>query len=146
MAPPETRAPALEPQQSAPPPSPASRLFDGWYALRQLPRVVWLLGTASLLNDISSEAIFPLLPRFLASMKAPKIYLGLIEGSATAVASAIRVAAGRLSDRGPRRLMVVGGYALPAVARAVIALALAPWQVLAARLVDRAGKGVRLGP
>jgi MFS family permease len=118
----------------------------GWKGLRKLPRVVWLLGLASLLNDVSSEAIFPLLPAFLASLGAPMSFLGLIEGSADALTSVIKLAAGRLSDRGPRRLLVAGGYALPAVARMGIALALAPWHVLAARLVDRTGKGIRSGP
>jgi MFS family permease len=56
------------------------------------------------------------------------------------------VLAGRLSDTGPRRLLVVGGYAVPAVARAAIAAALAPWHVLAARVADRLGKGIRSGP
>jgi MFS family permease len=114
--------------------------------LRRLPRVVWLLGFASLLNDVSSEAIFPLLPLFLAQLGAPMRYLGLIEGSADALASIIKMVAGRMSDRGPRRLLVTGGYALPALARAGIALAAAPFHVLTARLVDRAGKGIRSGP
>jgi MFS family permease len=126
----------------APPPGPAR----GLPALRALPSVVWLLGLASLLNDVSSEAIFPLLPLFLAQLGAPMRYLGLIEGSADALASVIKMVAGRLSDRGPRRLMVSGGYTLPALARAGIALASAPVHVLTARLIDRAGKGVRSGP
>jgi MFS family permease len=117
-----------------------------WKGLRGLPRVVWLLGTASLLNDISSEAVFPLLPVFMAELGGGLSYLGVVEGAADAVAAATKVLAGRLSDRGPRRLLVVGGYALPAVARAGIAAALAPWHVLAARVVDRFGKGVRAGP
>jgi MFS family permease len=116
----------------------------GWTGL---PRVVWLLGLASLLNDVSSEAIFPLLPLFLAGLPGGgAAAIGLVEGAADALASAVKVVAGRLSDRGPRRLLVVGGYALPAAARAGIAVALAPWHVLAARLVDRAGKGIRSGP
>ncbi len=115
-------------------------------SFRSLPRVIWVLGLASLLNDISSEAIFPLLPMFLASLGAPMRYLGLIEGSADALASLIKVTAGRLADRGPRRVLVAGGYAIPAIARAGIAAALAPWHVLAARLFDRAGKGIRSGP
>jgi MFS family permease len=115
-------------------------------SFQKLPRVVWLLGFASLLNDVSSEAIFPLLPMFLVQLGAPMRYLGLIEGSADALASLIKVAAGRLSDRGPRRILVAGGYAIPAIARAGIAAALAPWHVLAARLFDRAGKGIRSGP
>jgi MFS family permease len=116
-------------------------------ALRGLPPIVWLLGTASLLNDVSSEALFPLLPLFLGTLPGgtPAV-LGLVEGVADAVASATKVLAGRVSDRGPRRLLVVGGYALPAVARGAIAAALLPWQVLAARVVDRVGKGIRAGP
>ena len=129
-------------QAEPPPPSPVL----GLKALRALPRLVWLLGLASLLNDVSSEAIFPLLPVYLAQLGAPVSYLGLIEGSADALASVIKMLSGRLSDRGPRRLMVTGGYTLPAIARAGIALAVAPWHVLGARLVDRAGKGIRSGP
>ena len=107
--------------------------------MRGLPRVVWVLGVVSLLNDVSSEAIFPWLQVFLSSLGAPILYLGLIEGSADALGSFLKVAAGMWSDRGPRRLIVAGGYAIPALARAGIALALAPWHVLAARLVDRTG-------
>lgn len=114
--------------------------------LAGLPRVVWLLGFASLLNDVSSEALFPLLPLFLAQLGGGVAVLGLVEGTADAVAAATKVVAGRLSDRGPRRLLVVGGYALPALARASIAAALAPWHVLGARVLDRIGKGVRAGP
>ncbi len=114
--------------------------------LRRLPRVVWLLGLASLLNDVSSEAIFPLLPTFLATLGAPMSFLGLIEGSADALASLIKMASGKLSDRGPRRTLVASGYAMPAIARALIAAAMAPWQVLGARLFDRTGKGIRSGP
>lgn len=108
--------------------------------------MVWLLGLASLLNDVSSEAIFPLLPMFLASLGAPMRFLGLIEGSADTLASLLKLVAGRFSDRGPRRLLVTGGYTLPALARLGIAAAAAPWHVLSARLLDRAGKGVRSGP
>lgn len=120
--------------------------LDVLRSLRRLPRIVWLLGLASLLNDVSSEAIFPLLPVFLTSLGAPMRFLGLIEGSADALSSVIKMIAGVWSDRGPRRLMVTGGYLMPAVARAAMAAAAAPWHVLAARLFDRAGKGIRSGP
>jgi MFS family permease len=127
-------------------PRPTTRAQITLEALKKLPRVVWLLGLASLLNDVSSEAIFPLLPTFLVSLGAPMSFLGLIEGSADALSSLIKMAAGRLSDRGPRRFLVATGYAMPALARAAIAAAAAPWQVLGARLFDRAGKGIRSGP
>jgi MFS family permease len=134
------RTGAVGPRERAP----EGRL--GWQAMRGLPRLVWLLGLASLLNDVSSEAIFPLVPLFLSGLGAPMRFIGLLEGSADAMASAVKLAVGRLSDRGPRRLMVTGGYTLPALARAGIAAAVAPWQVLASRLFDRAGKGIRTGP
>lgn len=137
----------VQPDSSAPKAQPAApAAVQGLRALRALPRLVWLLGLASLLNDVSSEAIFPLLPIFLGQLGAPMRYLGLIEGSADALSSVIKMIAGRFSDRGPRRLLVTGGYTLPAIARAGIALAVAPWHVLSARLVDRAGKGIRSGP
>jgi MFS family permease len=115
--------------------------------VRGIPPLVWLLGLASFLNDVSSEALFPLLPLFLSTLPggSPAV-LGLVEGAADAAASALKVVAGRLSDRGPRRTLVVGGYALPALARGAIALAALPWHVLAARLADRMGKGIRSGP
>jgi len=125
------------------PPRRKSGLFP---RVGHLPRVVWLLGFASLFNDLSSEAIFPLLPGFLVSLGAQMSFLGLIEGSADALSSVLKLVAGRLSDRGSRRLFVTGGYLLPAIARAGIALASAPAQVLAARLLDRTGKGLRSAP
>ena len=114
--------------------------------MRGMPRVIWVLGLASLLNDVSSEAIFPLLPLFLTPLGAPMGFIGLIEGSADALGSILKVVAGRLSDRGPRKLFVVGGYTIPALARAAISAAMAPWHVFAARLLDRTGKGIRSGP
>jgi MFS family permease len=125
---------------------PTGNFVDGVRSMRGLPRIVWVLGVASLLNDMSSEAIFPWLPTFLLTLGAPMGFIGLIEGSADSLSSVLKVLAGRLSDRGPRRAFVIGGYAIPALARAGIAAAMAPWHVLAARLLDRTGKGIRSGP
>ena len=75
--------------------------------MRGMPRVIWVLGVASLLNDVSSEAIFPLLPVFLTSLGAPMRYIGLIEGSADALASILKV----------RRGAAVRSRAAPAVRR-----------------------------
>jgi MFS family permease len=124
---------------------PTGNFADGVRSMRGLPRVIWVLGVASLLNDVSSEAIFPLLPVFLTQLGAPMRFIGLIEGSADALVGLLKVVAGRLSDRGPRKLFVVGGYAIPALARIGIAAAIAPWHVLGARLLDRTGKGLRAG-
>jgi MFS family permease len=113
-----------------------------------LPRNVKTLGVVSLLNDASSEMIYPLLPTFLTGvLGASPALLGVIEGIAEATSSLLKLVSGRLSDRLPRRKpIVVAGYALASVARPLIGLATAPWHVLSLRLLDRAGKGIRGAP
>jgi MFS family permease len=115
-------------------------------ARRPLPRTVWLFGFASLLNDASSEAVFPLLGGFLVTLGAQMGFVGLVLGFADAIAVAIKVGVGRWSDRVRRSPLVIGGYLVAALGRAAIALAMSPWHVLAARSLDRAGKGIRSGP
>ena len=113
----------------------------------RLDRNVVALGIASLLNDASSEMIFPLLPAFLTTVVgAGPAFLGMIEGVADSVSSLLRMPAGWLADRMPRKPLVVGGYALASFARPLIALATAPWHVLAVRVTDRLGKGLRTAP
>jgi MFS family permease len=111
-------------------------------------RNVVLLGLTSLLNDVSSEIIYPLLPAFLTTvLGGGPAMIGLIEGIAESTASLLKLVSGWISDRTRRRKgLVVGGYALAAVARPLIALAAAPWQVLVIRFGDRVGKGVRSAP
>jgi len=104
------------------------------------PQVI-LLSFASLLNDVSSEMIFPLLPVFLTvTLGATPVVVGLIEGSADALSSILKLAAGVWSDRARRRKpLIIGGYALAAVSRALIGAAVRWPSVLAARLIDRTG-------
>lgn len=110
-------------------------------------RNVWALSAVSFLTDASSEIIAPLLPMFLtATLGASARTVGLIEGGAEAVASVLKVASGRWSDRARRRKpLVVWGYALSSLARPLVALAQSSSHVLLIRFVDRVGKGVR-GP
>jgi MFS family permease len=116
-------------------------------AAKLKPQVI-LLGIISLLNDSSSEMIYPLLPVFLTTvLGAPPVVIGLIEGAADGLASILKLIAGTLSDRMPRRKpLIVGGYGLAAASRALIGLATGWPMVLAARLIDRTGKGVRSAP
>src|SRR5256886_13348295 len=80
---------------------------------RLRPQVI-LLGLVSLLNDSASEMIYPLLPVFLTTtLGATPLIVGLIEGSADALASILKLVAGTMSDRLPRRKpLIVTGYAL----------------------------------
>jgi MFS family permease len=115
---------------------------------RPLPRNVRLLGAASLLNDVASEMIYPLLPTFLLGvLEGGLVSLGVIEGVADSAASLLKLWSGGRSDRvGRRKSFVVLGYALATVSRPLIALITAPWQLLAIRLADRTGKGLRTAP
>jgi len=114
----------------------------------RLPRTVILLGVASLLGDVGSEMIFPLLPVFLTDvLHASPTFLGLVEGAADAVASLLKLASGYIADRVRRRKgLVASGYMLASAARPLVALATAPWHVLAVRITDRVGKGIRTSP
>jgi len=106
---------------------------------------VFLLGIVSLLNDISSEMLYPLIPLFLtATLGAPVAAVGVIEGAAEMTASLLKGVSGWLSDRSGRRLpFVISGYGLSAVAKPLLALATGWPLVLGARVLDRFGKGVR---
>ena len=114
----------------------------------RLPSAIYAIGATSLLNDASSEMIFPLLPVFLSSvLGAGAATLGVIEGTADAAASLLKLASGALSDRmGRRKPLVVGGYALASLIRPLIAFAHTAGTVLAIRVTDRVGKGLRASP
>ena len=92
--------------------------------------------------------IFPLLPVFLTEvLKASPAYLGFVEGAADTVSSLLKLVSGTVADRVPRRKpLVLFGYALASAARPFVALATRPWHVLAVRVTDRVGKGIRSSP
>lgn len=114
----------------------------------RLPRSVWLLGWTSFFTDAASEAIYPLLPMFVTRVLGGQaVSLGIIEGTADAVSSLLKIGAGRLSDvLGRRRPLVIAGYTLASAARPLAALATAWPHIFVIRLVDRVGKGVRGAP
>ncbi|HYN85342.1 MAG TPA: MFS transporter [Pyrinomonadaceae bacterium] len=114
---------------------------------RRLPSNVLAIGAVSLLNDASSEIIYPFLSVFLTTLGATPLAMGLIEGAAESVSSFLKLFAGYFSDRrGRRKGLVVVGYALAGGMRTLLALATTWPQVLAIRLADRVGKGVRSAP
>ncbi|MCI0358383.1 MAG: MFS transporter [Planctomycetaceae bacterium] len=102
----------------------------------------------SLLNDIGSEMLAPLLPEFVIGvLKGTKAQLGLIDGVGESIASLLKLWAGGASDRaGSRKAFVVVGYYVAVLARPLMALAGAPWHVFVLRAIDRTGKGIRTAP
>lgn len=112
----------------------------------RLPATVIALGLTSFFTDVASEAVFPLLPGFLALLGAGPTFLGLLEGVADAVSAFLKYQSGRWADAGGKKGFVLGGYALATVVRPLLAIVTAPWQVLAIRVTDRVGKGIRSAP
>ena len=109
---------------------------------------VFALSLVSLLNDTSSEIIYPLLPAFLAlTLGASPFIIGLIEGFAESVAAFLKLFSGYLSDRfEKRKFPVFLGYALASITRPLLAFVGSWQQVLFVRVTDRVGKGIRGAP
>jgi MFS family permease len=114
----------------------------------RLGRNVLALAAVSLLTDVASEMTYPLLPLFLTTvLKASATSIGVIEGAAESTAALLKLASGWLSDRLPRRKpLVLAGYGIASLIRPLIGLARSVPQVLAIRVSDRVGKGVRTSP
>ena len=119
-----------------------------WRRYRRLPRNVFAISLVSLLNDASSEIIYPFLPVFLSlTLGASPGIVGIVEGTAESVSSLLKLFAGYFSDRrGKRKSFVVLGYSLASFARPLLAFATSWYQVFAIRLTDRVGKGIRSAP
>lgn len=115
---------------------------------KRLPASIWVLGLVSMLMDISSEMIHSLLPLFLVgTLGASGLAVGILEGLAEATALGVKVFSGILSDYlGKRKLLAVTGYSLAAFSKPLFAIAGSMAMVTTARLLDRAGKGIRGAP
>ena len=116
--------------------------------LQRLGRNVIGLGAVSLFTDVSTEMIYPLLPVFLAGvLGTSSTFIGAIEGVAETTASLLKLVSGWWSDRmRSRKPFVVIGYLIASVARPFTAATRNAAQVLAIRVTDRIGKGLRTSP
>ncbi|MDR3661265.1 MAG: MFS transporter [Mycobacterium sp.] len=114
----------------------------GW-----LTRNVWVLSLVSLLQDAASELLYPLLPIYLTTvLGAPPSVVGAIEGAAEGAAAVTKLASGPIADRVGRRPLIAAGYGMAALGKLIVAAAGAWPGVLAGRVVDRLGKGLRGAP
>lgn len=116
--------------------------------MAKINKNIWVVSWVSLLTDISSEMLYPVIPIFLTSvLGASMAVVGLIEGIAESTASLLKVASGWLSDKSAKRKpFIVFGYTFSALSKPLIALAQTWPLVLFARFTDRFGKGVRTAP
>src|SRR3954463_13546944 len=117
-------------------------------APKEIGRNVYALSAVSFFTDASSEMIYPLLPVFLTTvLGASAGSRGIIEGAAETTSALLKLVSGWWSDRVSRRKPLIAfGYGLASTVRPLIAVAQSASQVLAIRLVDRVGKGIRGAP
>ena len=111
----------------------------------KLGRNVIGLSAVSFFTDVSTEMIYPLLPVFLAGvLGANASFIGAIEGTAETTASLLKLLSGWWSDKvSSRKPFVVAGYLLASIVRPFTAATHSATQVLAIRVTDRVGKGIR---
>ena len=116
--------------------------------LNGITKNVLILGFISLLTDVSSEMIYPLLPVFLtAVLGAGPAFIGIIEGIAESTASILKLFSGWFSDRVKKRKpLILIGYSLSTISRPLVAISSSWFQVLLIRFSDRVGKGIRTAP
>ncbi|MFC0219543.1 MFS family permease [Pseudochelatococcus lubricantis] len=115
---------------------------------QRIPAGIWALGLVSLLMDVSSEMIHALLPVYMVTVLGTSTFaVGIIEGIAEATAAITKVFSGALSDwLGKRKFLAALGYGLAAITKPVFPLAPSLGWLVAARFVDRVGKGIRGAP
>ncbi|WP_407312745.1 MFS transporter [Desulfosporosinus sp. SB140] len=109
---------------------------------------VVLFGIVSLLTDISSEMVYPLLPIFLSTaLGASPAIIGIIEGIAESLASLLKVFSGYLADKTQKKKeLTISGYSGSLLGKLVLVLAGSWGGVMLSRIIDRLGKGIRTAP
>lgn len=111
-----------------------------------ISRTVVVLAIVSLLGDIASEMLYPIIPIYLQSIGFSAASLGLLEGLATAMSGLSKGYFGQLSDiRGIRMPFIRIGYLLSAISKPMLAVFTNTWWIFTARTADRLGKGIRTG-
>lgn len=107
-----------------------------------------ILGLVSLLTDVSTEMVYPLIPIYLtAQLGATPAIVGIIEGMAESLASLLKVFSGYWSDLvGRRKPLAIAGYSFSSVGKVLLYFSASWPMVLLGRMADRFGKGIRTAP
>ena len=114
--------------------------------MKIITRNIWILSLVSLLTDVASEMLYPIMPIYLKSIGFSILLIGVLEGFAEATAGLSKGYFGSMSDNIGKRLPFVQiGYAFSALSKPMMAAFIYPLWVFFARAIDRLGKGVRTG-
>ena len=113
---------------------------------KKITRTVWLLSLVSLMNDFSSEMLYPIIPLFLTQIGYSTLLIGILEGFADLVAGLGKIYMGSVSDSFNRRLPFINlGYSLSVISRPLIGLTTFISLIFLGRGLDKVGKGIRTG-
>lgn len=117
-------------------------------AVRRVSTTVLLLGTVSLLTDISSEMVSAVLPLYLtAQVGLGLLAYGFIDGLYQGVSAMVRIAGGYAGDRGKRpKWIAAAGYGVSALSRIAMLPAHGFAAITGVVTADRLGKGLRTAP
>jgi MFS family permease len=112
--------------------------------MRIITRTVLILSVVSLLADVASEMLYPVIPGYLTEIGFTVFWIGVLEGVVNFTAGISKGYFGKLSDeKGLRLPFVKMGYLLSAVSKPMMAILTYPIGVFFVRTIDRLGKGVR---
>ncbi len=112
--------------------------------MKILTRTILLLSLVSMLTDIASEMLYPVMPVYLQSIGFSALFIGILEGFAEAIAGFSKGYFGQLSDSKGRRLPFVQiGYGLSSLSKLMMGVLSFPLWIFGARTIDRLGKGIR---
>jgi MFS family permease len=112
--------------------------------MRIITRTIWILSIVSLLADVASELLYPVIPVYLREIGFSVFWIGVLEGIAGFTAGVSKGYFGKLSDeKGLRLPFIKLGYLLSAVSKPMMGMFVYPLWIFFARAIDRLGKGVR---
>jgi MFS family permease len=115
----------------------------------RVSRNVVVLGTVSLLTDVSSEMVTAILPIYLVfALGASPLQFGAIDGIYQGATALLRLGGGFVADRWRRyKDVAAAGYGISAACKAaLVAFGGSVSAVGGIVLADRAGKGLRTAP
>lgn len=114
--------------------------------MKSISRTVWILSIISLLTDMASEMLYPIMPIYLKSIGFSIVLIGVLEGIAEATAGLSKGYFGKQSDLSGKRVPFVQiGYTLSALSKPLMAASVFPLWIFFVRTIDRIGKGIRTG-
>jgi MFS family permease len=120
----------------------------GGAVTRRVASTVLLLGTVSLLTDVSSEMVNAVLPVYLTTQVGLGLLAyGFVDGVYQGVSALVRIAGGYAGDRNNQPKWVAAtGYGLSALTRLAMLPAHGFAAITGVITVDRLGKGLRTAP